>query len=205
MVILTPQNCFLTQEPGFFFQQLQPPFSCSGNPSDMPLSERKLFQHQEEEINIDECAARSSAPSRLPEHDCFLPKIAAFWWEFSASAARPNRMSNFSKLCPLPIWLLFFSPHSLLAGALVQQRLFCCINIRCALLLLMLQCKDKPELEIPPRETQTRLLLRRGVNDFLRTSKRKAKPTKHLYVSRKARKQSTAQRAALNGCDSHWK
>lgn len=43
------------------------------------------------------------------------------------------------------------------------------------------------------------------VKDFPPASQRKAKPTKCLYVSRIVGRQSTAQRAALNRPDSHWK
>jgi len=69
-----------------------------------------------------------------------------------------------------------FPPHSLLAVVLVQQGLFCCINVRCALLLMMLQDKDKPESEIPLWKTQTRLSCsERGANDFLHATQRKVK------------------------------
>lgn len=76
------------------------------------LAKGNYFNTKKKKTNIDECAASSSALTKLLKPDRCLPKIAAFWWEFSASAARPNRMSNFSKLCPLPIWLPFFLPTS---------------------------------------------------------------------------------------------
>lgn len=121
----------------------------------MPVSKGKLFQHQEEETNIDECAVRSSAPTTLPKPDRCLPKIAEFWWEFSVSAARPNCTSNFSKLCPWPIWLPFFLPTPCWQEYMYSKG-FSTVLMSGVLCLLMLQCKDKPESEIPLWETQTR-------------------------------------------------
>lgn len=162
-----------------------PFFPHSGNPSDMFLS-----KENQGETNIGECEQQSSDQASLPKQQRFGGNFPQVQHGQSTNPIFPS-----DALCLLGFHL------SLLAGALAQQELFCS-NSRRALLLLMLQCQDKPE-----SETQTRFsCLERGGNYlFFPHHSEKSKAHKGLYVSRRARRQSTAQRAALNRPDSHWK
>lgn len=206
-VILTTPNCVITQDPGFIFRELQLPFFLQWKSQWHAAQRKETISTQRRTNTYWWVCCEKQGSNQASWAWCYLPKIAAFWWEFFASAAQPNCKSNFSKLCPLPIWLPFFPPQSLLSGVVVQQRLFLGINVRCTLFLLMLQHKEQARSWNPSVGNPDKILLvsEGGVNDFLQASQRKLNPTECLCVSRKARRQNTAQRATLNKPDSHWK
>lgn len=65
-------NLFITQYPGFILPATSTPFFPQWKPE--PLKRGKLFQHKEEETNIDEHAAKSRAPIRPPEPNATFQK-----------------------------------------------------------------------------------------------------------------------------------